>query len=129
MKKSLQGLGVGARVGDIVRQLPWALAFMQNCSMAAYRKNAETMLTLAHESVGALESLLQRHSVDFGYRRNCGKLYLYDSAAAMHADTQLLDLRRQIGYDVHVLDRAACLDKEPALHAAGFDFAGGIYAS
>src|SRR5690554_6491016 len=36
MKKSLQGLGVGARVGDIVRQLPWALAFMQNCSMAAY---------------------------------------------------------------------------------------------
>lgn len=129
IKKSLAGLGVGASVSDIVKNIPWALRFMRNCSGEAYRRNAEQMLRLAFESVGALNALLERHDVEFAYRPNCGKLYLYDSPAALTAESQLLDLRREIGYDVHVLDKKGCVDVEPALNDSRLDFAGGVYAT
>lgn len=129
IKKSIGGMGVGANLFDVLRNLPWALKFMQNCSLAAYRMNGEMMLRLAHESVAALDAILDRHSVEFAYKPNCGKLYLYDSPSALTAETQLIDVRREIGYDVHVLNKSECLEVEPALQRSHVDFAGGIYAT
>src|SRR5690606_19120164 len=57
IKKSIGGMGVGANLFDVLRNLPWALKFMQNCSLAAYRMNGEMMLRLAHESVAALDAI------------------------------------------------------------------------
>lgn len=129
MKKSISGMGVGANFLDMIRHLPWAFKFMRNCSLAAYRTNAEAMLRLAHESVAALDAVLARHPVEFNYKPNCGKLYLYDSPSALTAETQLIDLRRDIGYDVHVLSKSECQGVEPALKHSNVDFAGGIYAT
>lgn len=129
VKKTLAGLGVGARPADVLGHIGWGLQFMQNCNLEAYRRNAEQMLRLAHESVAALDALLLRHDVEFAFRKNCGKLYLYDSASALSAQTQVLDLRRENGFDVHVLSKNECLDIEPALNASRLDFAGGIYAT
>lgn len=128
-KKALAGLGVGASIKDVAGNMPWLMKFMRNCDRQSYRDNSGAMLRLARESVGALHGLMRRHELDFGYRENCGKLYLYGSADALRAPTQLLELRRQMGFDVRVLDRRECSDIEPLLGQSRLDFAGGIYAS
>jgi len=128
-KKAAAGLGVGASMKDLARNPSWLLKFMRNCNWQSYQENSGIMLRLAHESVGALHALMQRHQLEFDYRENCGKLYLYGSADALRAPTQLLELRRQLGYDVHVLNQRECTEVEPLLQQSRLDFAGGIYAS
>ena len=120
--------GVGFNILDVARNVPWLLEFARNCSRGNHVTNSAAMLQLAHESVAALEALMLRHDIDFGYRRNCGKLYLYDSLRALTSETQLIALRREIGYDVQTLDKNECLKIEPLLNRSKFDFAGGIYA-
>ena len=128
-KKSFANKGVGLSFADAIKNLPWLFRFFKNCEWDRYRENSETMLRLAYESVAALETVRLRHQLDFEFRFNCGKLYLYDSSSALHSSNQLLQLRRQIGYDVQALSAAECIALEPLLGKTSLNFAGGIYAS
>ncbi|MBV7483757.1 FAD-dependent oxidoreductase [Bordetella sp. BOR01] len=129
LKKSFAGLGVGMSPGDVLANVRWLAGFMKNCGRDAFLRNSEAMLRLAHESVDALAALLGRHPLDFDYRKNCGKLYLYDSPDALESENLLLQLRRRVGYDVRVASESECKDIEPLLAGSKYRFSGGVYAS
>src|SRR5262249_53153303 len=75
----------------------------------------------------ALAELLNDVALEFDYSA-AGKLILYRDAGALSGAEKLAEIKRQYGFRIEILDRAACLRLEPALERYGNPFEGGVYA-
>lgn len=128
LKKSVSSSGVGFSLGTVLRNTSWLFQFFRNCSWESYKRNSVSMLKFAFESIDTFETVRNRHDIEFNYRPNCGKLYLYDTVTALHSRNQLLDIRNQIGLNVEILTAKQCMDREPLLNNSSIKFAGGIYS-
>ena len=122
--------GVKARLSASPSFFKWGLGFIRECTQARYQQNSLALLQLAQRSAREM----QRYHDAFGHEystRQAGKLVLLESLNPTERVEveQALDLKRQHGCRVELLDREAVLAREPALQAWQGSFAAAIYSS
>jgi len=105
----------------------WGLSFLRHCIGARQADSLKALLVLAADSHRALAELLNDVPLDFDYSA-AGKLILYRDARSLARAEKLVEIKRQYGFRLEILDRAACLRLDPALGRYGNPFAGGVYA-
>ncbi len=112
------------------RQWRWLLEFVLACNRRQSDLTTRRLLTLSFYSRRLMHDLLEETPVDFGHERN-GKLVVFSDREGFEGARRLVDFQRSLGCDQDALDRAACLDLEPALAAGnsplGRRLVGGIY--
>ncbi len=106
----------------------WGLQFLRNCTHARAKNNMDTMLGLAHQSMEAMQRLSAELPGDLQSKIPRGKIILAKTKADV-AKFEKPTLKKQArGFDVEILSRAECIDKEPALKAWQGHFCGGLFA-
>lgn len=105
----------------------WGLSFLRHCIGARQADSLKALLALAADSHRALAELLNDVPLDFDYSA-AGKLILYRDGKSLARAEKLAAIKRQYGFRLEILDRAACLRLDPALAGYGNPFAGGVYA-
>ena len=103
----------------------WVLAMLRNCTSARYEINKSRMVRLAEYSRDCMVALRGSTGIHYDERMQ-GTLQLFrtqkqlDSSAS---DTAILD---RYGVPYQVLDRAGCIEHEPALARVRDKFVGGL---
>ena len=103
----------------------WVLAMLRNCTSARYEINKSRMVRLAEYSRDCMVALRASTGIHYDERMQ-GTLQLFrtqkqlDSSAS---DTAILD---RYGVPYQVLDRAGCIEHEPALARVRDKFVGGL---
>ena len=105
-------------------QWRWLRRWMSECQLNQQIKNTEKMQRLSMYGQQLLDSLGQRHSIDFQQRN--GILELFRTAKDIDNLTPCLELLSQSGLSFQQLDAAACYALEPAL-AQNPALHGGLY--
>ncbi|MEJ6011494.1 FAD-dependent oxidoreductase [Novosphingobium aquae] len=105
--------------------LVWLLRFLRNSTRGRFMHNTLAGLKLGLESRLAMQSLQQRHHLDFGHQVT-GKLHIHASAESLASARTIVAAKRVHGAEQHVLDRAEAVRLEPALADHG-PFAGAIH--
>jgi D-amino-acid dehydrogenase len=108
--------------------LRWSFAFLRNCSAGAYRRNTLTGLALAAESRRALQSLTERHALDYGYSVP-GKIHIYRSAESFAGAEKMVALKQAGGVTQTLLDPDAAVALEPMLAPVRGEIAGALYTA
>lgn len=107
------------------RQWAWGLRFLQACNAAQLREGTRRLLALAALSRATLDAWLETDALEFGLQRN-GKLVLCPDASSLARQARQVALQACAGVRQEVLDRQACLAREPGLAGYG-GFVGGIW--
>ena len=106
----------------------WGLQFLRNCTEARAKTNMDTMLGLARQSMEAMQRLSTELPGDMLSEIPRGKIILARTQEDM-AKLEKPALKKQAkGFDVEVLSRAECIDKEPMLKTWQGAFCGGLFA-
>ena len=114
------------RYGAIPRMWRWGLDFLRNCTAERFRANTLANLRLALLSQQSFAEV--RAEVGHDYDLNTeGCLKIYTSAESLDAAARLSDSMREYGMSSEVLDRAGCVEREPALRSTADTLAGGIH--
>ncbi|MDB5694973.1 MAG: dadA 2 [Sphingomonas bacterium] len=92
----------------------WGLDFLRNCTAPRFANNTIEALRLAAESRAAMNSLLERHSIDFGHA-TAGKIHLHYDQASFSAARGLMALKAAHGGRQEALTSAEANAVEPAL--------------
>jgi D-amino-acid dehydrogenase len=103
----------------------WVVRFLGNCNATAYARNKARMVRLAEYSRDKLRDLRATTGITYDDRQR-GLLQLFrNQHQADHVtdDTRVLE---QLGVPFAVLDRAACIEHEPALANVPQKFVGGL---
>jgi len=103
----------------------WVVRFLGNCNATAYARNKARMVRLAEYSRDKLRDLRATTGITYDDRQR-GLLQLFrNQHQADHVtdDTRVLE---QLGVPFAVLDRAACIEHEPALAHVPQKFVGGL---
>ena len=124
----LLGRHHGARVGFDAELVTWGLQFIAQCTPARSRRATIRLLELANDSARLFESLLEEAPVEFDHRP-AGKTVLLPDAAALRQARAEVELKRQHGSDVDVLDLDEALEVEPTLADMTDEIAGVIYSA
>jgi D-amino-acid dehydrogenase len=103
----------------------WLVQMLGNCTTEAYRRNKARMVPLAEYSRDSLRDLREVTGIEYD-QRTLGTLQLFRTAKQMDGvpqDTSVLD---SFGVPYQVLDRAGCVQAEPALALVSGLVAGGL---
>ena len=106
----------------------WGLQFLRNCTPERAKKNLHTMLGFAHHSMVAMQRLTDEISDDLTANNSRSKLILAITDAELEKYEKSAAQKQQFGFDVEILSREECIDKEPALKTWQGTFCGGLYA-
>jgi len=102
------------RWGYLPQLLPWLLGFLRSSTSARYTESATALATLlGRAQMGYTDLIAQAGQHGFIRQREC--LYLYSSMAAFEASKPTLALRRKLGVQARILDKAEIAALEPAL--------------
>lgn len=107
-------------------QMSWGLRFLAACRAATVQRSTAALLKLADLSRRDLAAAEAQDGLQFQHERS-GKLVVYDSAEALEGAARQLELQRAMGCEQQLLDRQACLQREPALASQRERIAGGIW--
>jgi D-amino-acid dehydrogenase len=105
--------------------LDWVTRFLGNCNAEAYARNKATMVRLAEYSRDRLRDLRTLTGITYDDNQR-GLLQLFRTqkqADHVGDDTRVLD---QLGVPYTILDKAGCLEQEPALADVTGKFVGGL---
>lgn len=105
--------------------LRWGLAFLRNCTGARFSRKTWAALELGVESQVALAELRARHPFAFDHARP-GKMHLFRDGAALARAEEVSHMKREAGFEQHVVGAAQAREIEPALTEAG-DFVGALW--
>jgi len=105
----------------------WGLQFLKNCTHARAKNNMDTMLGLAHQSMDAMQALSAELPGDLLSEIPRGKIILAKTQAAMAKFEAPAQEKLAAGFDVEILNRAQCIEKEPALQTWQGNFCGGLF--
>lgn len=109
-----------------LHQWRWGLAFLGQCTDAAFERNVAQLVALGRYSHDALKALVATTGIE--YRRlQRGILHFFGSQADLDAGAEGAALMRRFGVDRRVLTREEVLAVEPALAQAGVPIFGGTY--
>jgi D-amino-acid dehydrogenase len=104
----------------------WLFQMLRNCTPARYAVNRERMLRLSRYSHACLVALRRETGMHYDERQS-GVLELFRSARELDAAGRDAGMLERWGIACHMLDRAACVTREPALRAAQGKILGGLY--
>lgn len=107
------------------RQWRWMAGFLAACRRTRAMAGTRALLDLAQASRVALVQWMQDDRLDFAFARN-GKLVICPDEQVLAAQADQVALQAHAGVEQQVLDRQACIAREPAL-AAHTGFAGGVW--
>jgi D-amino-acid dehydrogenase len=107
--------------------LRWLAMFLGNCTPARTRLNTERMLRIALYSRDKLAEIRTDTDIDFDFKQ-CGILHIFSSEKDFNAAIAQSEYQESLGCKEHVLTKAQCLDKEPALRQSRKPIVGGIFA-
>ncbi len=104
------------RWGYLPQLAPWLLGFLRSSTTARYTQSATALATLlGRAQEGYTDLIAQADLSGFIRPREC--LYLYSSLSAFHASLPTLELRRKLGVQTRILDKAEICALEPSLQA------------
>lgn len=107
-------------------QWAWALAFLRNCTARRFTRNAERNLRLALASREALRALRRETGIAYD-EETLGILHFFRDQASLDGVADIAERFRDWGSASRVLDRAGCVEVEPALGARADELVGGLY--
>ena len=94
--------------------LLWGLRFALNCAPWRFSRHTRHLLQMAADTQALLSELMHRLPLEFDHAPS-GKMILYETARACEASAPLRELKRRMGIELRVLDRAEATALEPAL--------------
>ena len=104
----------------------WGLRFLGQCSTAAARRNSTTKYRIARYSQQCLARLRDETGIAYD-RIDGGLLYYYRDPRHFDEGVTSLELFREFGHDLRIVDAARCKAIEPALANLGDELAGGVF--
>lgn len=107
-------------------QWRWGLAFLGQCTTAAFERNVAQLVQLGRYSHESLKDIVARTGIEYD-RLERGILHFFSSAADFDAGAAGAEVMRRHGVDRRVLSRDEVLQVEPALAAFGRNIHGGTY--
>ena len=109
------------------RQLwAWLFRMLANCTPTRYIHNKERMLRLSRYSHEYLTGLRRETGIHYDECTN-GVLELFRSARELDEAGRDAMMLRRWGVECHVLDRAGCVARDPALRATQEKIIGGLH--
>ena len=96
--------------------LLWGLRFLLNSTQNRFLHNTRALLKTAAMTQHMLAQLQRELNLSFDYAPS-GKMILYGSAKACDASAPVMQVKRELGIRLEVLDRAQATAIEPALDA------------
>ena len=109
------------------QQWLWGLRFLRECLPGRNRRNGEAIARLALYSRGHLQDLRAATGIEYDALTH-GILHLFFDRRTFAEAGDKARWLRSFGMDIDVLDRAGCLDVEPALASCRDTLYGGLYA-
>ena len=106
--------------------LSWGLRFLRNCEESRWRSNTETILRLAAHSQQAMARVTDEAGLTYDLS-SVGNLRLFRDKASMDSATRVAEALGELGVRYAMLDRAGCVDLEPALADQAALIGGGIH--
>ena len=107
-------------------QWRWGLAFLGQCTDAAFERNVRQLVELGRYSHATLKAMVTATGIEY-QRLERGILHFFSSQADFDAGAAGAELMRRYGVDHRVLNRDEVLRIEPALAAWGPRIAGGTF--
>lgn len=107
-------------------QWRWGLAFLTQCTNAAFERNVEELVQLGRYSHESLKTLVTRTGIEYD-RLERGILHFFSSQADFDSGAAGAEIMRSHGVDRRVLNREEVLKVEPALAAFGSRIFGGTF--
>jgi D-amino-acid dehydrogenase len=105
----------------------WSLRFLAQCTSARARRNTQIKHRLCRYSQAALQAVADATGIDYdGARR--GILYLHRSQATLDRGAANMQILRDAGQQLEVVDRERAAAIDPALAASKEKIAGAIYS-
>jgi D-amino-acid dehydrogenase len=108
------------------RQYQYALQFLRECTPEKSTRSTARKYAIASYSHAILKETIRDIGIEFD-RIDRGILYFYRTPEKFEAGIRHMNIMRDLGHRIDVLDRAAVLALEPALAAVADRIAGGIY--
>lgn len=108
-------------------QWRWGLRFLRECLPGRNRRNGEAIARLALYSRGQLQELRAATGIEYDALTH-GILHLFFDRKSFAETGDRARWLRSFGMDIDVVDRAGCLDVEPALAGCRDTLCGGLYA-
>lgn len=105
----------------------WGALFAKECLNGQKRHRLTEAVKLAQESEAELSSLMTDHPISFRYQK-VGKLVVTRHKSQLAALAQSANIKRGLGMDVQLLDKAACFDACEQLQHNMADICGGLLA-
>ena len=107
-------------------QWRWGLAFLGQCSDAAFERNVQQLVALGRYSHQALKSLVARTGIEY-QRLERGILHFFSTQADFDAGAAGAEVMRRHGVDRRILSREEVLAVEPSLGSFASNIAGGTF--
>jgi len=107
-------------------QWRWGLAFLMQCTNAAFERNVEELVQLGRYSHESLKALVASTGIEYE-RLERGILHFFSSQADYDNGASGAEIMRRHGVDRRVLTRDEVLKVEPALAGFGAHVYGGTY--
>jgi len=104
----------------------WGLAFLTQCTTAAFERNVEQLVQLGRYSHESLKGLVAQTGIEYD-RLERGILHFFSSQEDFDNGVAAAEIMRSHGVDRRVLNRNEVLKIEPALANFGGQIFGGTY--
>ncbi len=105
----------------------WSLQFLAQCTSARARRNTKIKHRLCRYAQAALQDLVERTGIAYDGERR-GVLYLHRSQATLDRGAANMQILREAGQELEVIDRERAAEIDPALAPAKDKIAGAIYS-
>lgn len=104
----------------------WLSAFMGNCRQSKVDETTRNVLRLALYSREKIKRVTERTKLDFCYMQT-GTLHYFNNEQSLENNIKHAAFLNELGCPSEVLNRAECLEKEPALKNSPAPLAGGVF--
>jgi len=116
---------LGLRIRPSMAQWVWIVAFLRSCGAQQAGRGTLALLATASLSRDTLERWIRDDGMDIGIQRN-GKLVLCRDERSLTSQRRQVSLQSNSGSEQVLLDRDACIEREPAL-SQYTGFIGGVW--
>jgi D-amino-acid dehydrogenase len=99
-------------------QWRWLLEFVLACNRTRSDLTTRRLLALSFYSRRLMHAFIASEQIEFGHATN-GKLVVFSDVEGFESARRLVDYQRSLGCEQDALERAACVELEPALDDAG----------
>ena len=105
----------------------WSLQFLAQCTSARARRNTRIKHRLCRYAQAALQDVVARTGIAYDGERR-GVLYLHRSQASLDRGAANMQILREAGQELQVIDRDRAAEIDPALAPSRDKIAGAIYS-